>query len=140
MSLSSTSIRDTWAMLWARLRGIGLSPYVADAPPLRAELFSADQMERHGKTLAGSHRLSSRREPDQLLARLAENEDVLSQACHLLTTAVKANNPTRAAIHSASGAAFNRSQAPVTPARSADGQFLSGPSARLPNVSPNSSA
>jgi cellobiose phosphorylase len=73
------------------MRGNGLAPYVGDAPPLRAELFSADQMERHGKTLAGSHRLSSQRTPDQLLARLAENEDVLLETCNLLTATVKAN-------------------------------------------------
>ncbi len=65
--------------------------YASEEPLLRAELFSADQMERHGKTLAGSHRLSLRRAPDQLLARLAENEDVLLEACKLLTAAVKAN-------------------------------------------------
>ncbi|MDO8595678.1 MAG: hypothetical protein Q7R45_03545, partial [Sulfuricaulis sp.] len=58
---------------------------------MRAELFSADQMERHGKTLAGAHRLSLRRASDQLLARLAENEHVLLGACNLLTAAVKAN-------------------------------------------------
>ena len=46
-------------------------------PPLRAELFSADQMEQHGKTLAGSHTVSSGHAPDRLLARLAENEGVL---------------------------------------------------------------
>ncbi len=93
MKLSSKSIRDTWARLRARLRGNGLSQqqYVGDAPPLRAELFSAEQMERHGKTLAGSHRLSSQRAPDQLLARLAENEGVLLEACNLLSAAVKAN-------------------------------------------------
>ena len=91
MTLSSKSLRDTRARLWAHLRGNGVAPYAGDAPPLRAELFSADQMERHGKTLAGSHRLSPQRAPDQLLARLAENEDVLSEACHLLTAAVKAN-------------------------------------------------
>src|SRR5450759_1955765 len=73
VKLSSKSIRDTWARLRARLRGNPLAQqqYAGDAPPLRAELFSADQMERHGKTLAGSHRLSSQRAPDQLLARLA---------------------------------------------------------------------
>lgn len=47
-------------------------------------------MEQHGKTLAGSHRLSSQRSRDQLLARLAENEDVLLQAYKLLTTTGKA--------------------------------------------------
>jgi cyclic beta-1,2-glucan glucanotransferase len=91
VKLSSKSIGDTCARWWARLRGNGLAPYVGDAPPLRAELFSADQMVQHGKTLAGSHRLSSQRAPDQLLARLAENEDVLLEAHHLLTAAGKAN-------------------------------------------------
>ncbi|MDP1716909.1 MAG: hypothetical protein Q8L40_02435, partial [Burkholderiales bacterium] len=47
-------------------------------------------MEQHGKALAGAHRLSAQRAPDQLLARLAENEDVLLQTCRLLTAAVKA--------------------------------------------------
>ncbi len=93
MKLSGNSVRDAWARLRARLRGNGLAPLVGDAPPLRAELFSADQMVRHGKSLAGSHRLSSQRAPDQLLARLAENEGVLSEACHLLTAAVKAKRP-----------------------------------------------
>jgi hypothetical protein len=79
--------------LRARVRGNGLAQqqYAGDAPPPRADLFSADQMEQHGKTLAGSHRLSLQRAPDQLLARLTENEDVLLGACNLLTAAVKAN-------------------------------------------------
>lgn len=59
--------------------------------PLRAELFSADQMERHGKTLADSHTLRPERGRDQLLARLADNEGVLDRACDLLTVAVKEN-------------------------------------------------
>ncbi|MFO1432694.1 MAG: glucoamylase family protein [Candidatus Competibacteraceae bacterium] len=65
--------------------------YAGDEPPLRAELFSSAQMEEHGKTLAGSHQLSLRRAPDQLLTRLTENEEVLKGACHLLAAAVKAN-------------------------------------------------
>ena len=48
--------------------------YTDEEPPLRSELFSADQMEQHGKTLAGAHRLAPGRAPDRLLARLAENE------------------------------------------------------------------
>ena len=45
--------------------------------PLRAELFSAEQMERHGKRLAALHVLGAPRVPDRLLARLASNERVL---------------------------------------------------------------
>jgi hypothetical protein len=62
-----------------------------DEPPLRSELFSSDQMEQHGKTLAGSHTLGLGRAPDQLLPRLAENAGVLVGACNLLTAAVKEN-------------------------------------------------
>jgi cyclic beta-1,2-glucan synthetase len=46
-------------------------------PPLRAELFCADQMEQHGKTLAESRMLSPGHAPDRLLARLAKNEGIL---------------------------------------------------------------
>ncbi|MEK7236809.1 MAG: cyclic beta 1-2 glucan synthetase, partial [Nitrospirota bacterium] len=65
--------------------------YAGGEPPLRSELFSADQMEQHGKTLAGLHQLSPGQAPDQLLSRLAENEDVLIGVRDLLAEAVKAN-------------------------------------------------
>ncbi|MBK5281883.1 MAG: hypothetical protein JJE16_07340, partial [Nitrospiraceae bacterium] len=65
--------------------------YAGGEPPLRSELFSADQMEQHGKTLAGLHQLSPGQDPDQLLSRLAENEDVLIGVRDLLAEAVKAN-------------------------------------------------
>src|SRR3989338_5109131 len=66
------------------------SHYAGDEPPLRSELFSADQMEQHGKSLASSHTLTLRRAKDQLLARLAENERILIDVCQLLTAAVTA--------------------------------------------------
>ena len=65
--------------------------YAGGEPPLRSELFSADQMEQHGKTLAGLHQLSPGQAPDQLLSRLAENEGVLIGVRDLLAEAVKAN-------------------------------------------------
>jgi cyclic beta-1,2-glucan synthetase len=61
-----------------------------DEPPLRAELFSVDQMEQHGVRLASAHQLTAQRLSDQLLSRLAENESVLIETCNLLTTAVAA--------------------------------------------------
>ncbi len=61
-----------------------------EAPPLRAELFSSDQMAQHGVRLAGTHRLAPRRVPDPLLARLAANEAVLVETCDQLTRAVTA--------------------------------------------------
>ena len=77
--------------LRASLRSNGLAQkYAGDLSPLRSELFSADQMEQHGKALASSHELSPERKPDQLLARLADNEAVLIETCDLLIAAVKA--------------------------------------------------
>ncbi|MDO8412779.1 MAG: glucoamylase family protein, partial [Gallionellaceae bacterium] len=63
----------------------------ADESPLRAELFSADQMEQHGKHLATLHKLTQGHASDQLLSRLSANEEVLVGVCRLLTTAVTAN-------------------------------------------------
>jgi cyclic beta-1,2-glucan synthetase len=59
-----------------------------EEPPLRAELFSADQMAQHGAVLAASHVLAHGQAPDQLLARLAENGSILVDVCKLLTRAV----------------------------------------------------
>ena len=60
-------------------------------PTLRAELFSAEQMEHHGVALAKQHKLSPRSSSDRLLKRLDENASVLLQACEALTSAVKNN-------------------------------------------------
>ncbi len=62
-----------------------------DALPLRAELFSRDQMEQHGKNLAAVHHLASKQASDQLLKRLADNERVLVGVCELLTSAITAD-------------------------------------------------
>jgi len=46
-------------------------------PPLRAELFSAEQLERHARTLAAEHRVVTQRSSNRLLARLDSNEQNL---------------------------------------------------------------
>jgi cyclic beta-1,2-glucan synthetase len=56
-------------------------------PALRAELFSADQMELHGSHLAGLHRLSTGSGSDHLLPRLTNNEAALLNAYERLTKA-----------------------------------------------------
>ncbi|MEO6697308.1 MAG: cyclic beta 1-2 glucan synthetase, partial [Gammaproteobacteria bacterium] len=64
--------------------------YSNEEPPLRSELFSADQMEQYGKNLAASHKLTPKHPQDQLLTRLAANEAVLMGVCGQLTAAVNA--------------------------------------------------
>ncbi|MGE8312571.1 MAG: hypothetical protein ACN6QR_23790, partial [Pseudomonas protegens] len=59
--------------------------------PLRSELFSTEQMARHGTLLAQQHRLSPSRTPDWLLARLADNASALASCCKSLTAATHAS-------------------------------------------------
>ena len=54
-----------------------------------AALFSSKQLEDYGKTLARSHVLSPSRHAEKLLARLAENEQVLNVARLLSLRAIK---------------------------------------------------
>ncbi len=80
----------SWSHKFDTRKLLGLQPeYTFNDPPLRAELFSADQMEQHGKKLAGLHKISSQQFPDRLLKRLSENETVLAHGLNLLTAAVK---------------------------------------------------
>ncbi len=63
----------------------------ADEPPLRAELLSVDQLERHAKAIAVSHRLAEGRAPDKLLPRLDDNQRVLIETYDLVTAAADQN-------------------------------------------------
>lgn len=61
-------------------------------PPMPAELFSADQMERYGITLALSHELVEKNKPDILLSRLSQSEDILKKSCAILNVKPEKNN------------------------------------------------
>ncbi|HVR36522.1 MAG TPA: glycosyltransferase family 2 protein, partial [Methylomirabilota bacterium] len=54
---------------------------------MRAELFSGEQLQRHAVALAAHHQIDPQRGPNRLLLRLADNEQVLLQACDLVTEA-----------------------------------------------------
>ena len=88
-------VRNLWRPIQTRLtrtfRGGGGTPD-KDEAPLRAELFSTEQMAQHGVRLASTHGLSTQRAPDQLLSRLAANESRLNDTCSQLTAAVVANH------------------------------------------------
>ncbi|MFI5152195.1 MAG: GH36-type glycosyl hydrolase domain-containing protein [Chitinophagales bacterium] len=65
--------------------------YDNEKSPLRAELFTSEQMELYAKTLARSHTITLDRNPEQLLKRLAENEEILLEVHNLLTESAKEN-------------------------------------------------
>ncbi len=90
MSASERTLFERLLEIAAR-RAEPLDRYADEEPPLRSELFSADQMEQHGKNLASAHRLAPGRALDRLLTRLRDNEDKLVEVCDLLTAAVTAN-------------------------------------------------
>ena len=72
-------------------RADALGKYAGEEPPLRSALFSADQMERHGRTLADSHQLTKKSTPDNLLIRLSDNECVLVECSRVLLATASAD-------------------------------------------------
>ncbi|WP_152566410.1 glycoside hydrolase family 94 protein [Lysobacter antibioticus] len=74
--------------LWRWGRAATSKPWQAEQP-LRSQLFSAEQMERHGKSLAHAHRVRARTGSDLLLGRLRANEGILDAASTLLTQMVQ---------------------------------------------------
>jgi cyclic beta-1,2-glucan synthetase len=57
--------------------------------PLRAELFSSDQMDRFGKALATTHKLNKNPVQSHLLKRLTDNEIILQEVRKLLNDSIK---------------------------------------------------
>ncbi len=69
------------------------APSPEDQIPLRSELFSAEQMEQHGRSLARTHVLTEFGARDRLLRRLGANERVLIETCDVLKAVVSAQSP-----------------------------------------------
>jgi hypothetical protein len=90
--MQTLSLRwQTWMARQTRPR-----PHASE-PPLRAELFSGEQLQRHAVALAGQHRIDPKHGPNRLLLRLADNEQVLIQAYDLVTGAEAKGQPRIAA-------------------------------------------
>src|SRR5450432_2664738 len=65
--------------------------YDDEKAPIRSELFSLEQLESYAKTLAKNHQLTIDKPSEQLLKRLAENEEILLEVHNLLTASAKEN-------------------------------------------------
>ena len=63
----------------------------AEEAPLRAELYTAEQMVQHGTSLAATHQIASKRGPERLRARLADNGKTLRTICARLARSVSAS-------------------------------------------------
>src|SRR5690606_25536711 len=62
-----------------------------DEQPLRAELFSVEQLERHAASIAGAHQLAAGPAPDKLVPRLDENQRLLLETYDIVTAAAHQN-------------------------------------------------
>jgi hypothetical protein len=78
-------MRTPWPRRQIRKAGHALPGTIET--PLRAELFSGEQLRRHAIALAGQHLLDVKPGPNRLLLRLADNEQSLIQAYDLVTGA-----------------------------------------------------
>ncbi|MHB9006035.1 MAG: GH36-type glycosyl hydrolase domain-containing protein [Limisphaerales bacterium] len=113
---------------------------LAGEPPLRAELFSLDQLARHAQALAARHQLDSTPGSHGLLARLDQNEHVLRD----YNRSTYAADQTRRVTHAAEWLLDNfylieeqiqmaRRHLPTSYSRELP-CLRDGPSARLPRV------
>ena len=60
--------------------------------PFRSELYSSEQMDRHGKAVARSHQLQKGLPVDKLLKRLESNEKTLLEVRNLLVESIRSGN------------------------------------------------
>jgi cyclic beta-1,2-glucan synthetase len=90
--MAVSASRALWGRLTSSRRNSnganGLFFAIDGEQPLRAELFSVDQLARHAAKLATTHQLADARGSDQLIPRLNENEQILVQTYDLVTAAV----------------------------------------------------
>src|SRR5436190_11564801 len=67
---------------------------INNAPPLRSELFTIEQVGVYATDLAiKHHEVNFKKTPEQLLKRLAENEEVLIRVVNLLQESIKEKTP-----------------------------------------------
>ncbi len=73
-----------WSHGSCELKAVAVS---TDDPPLRVGLLNLEQLDRHARVIAGTHRLATGPADDKLLPRLAENERILIATYDLIAAA-----------------------------------------------------
>jgi cyclic beta-1,2-glucan synthetase len=63
-----------------------------ESQPLRAEIYTEEQLEQHAVDIARRHTLIEKHPAEQLLKRLSENEKILLEVHSILTDNVKQSN------------------------------------------------
>lgn len=89
MKVTNTTVFDILSRLRIYFQGKNPFRNIDTEEPFRSELYSSDQMDRHGKVLARSHKLMLQKSPDQLLKRLDNNEKTLLEVRNLLVESIE---------------------------------------------------
>src|SRR6478672_2815682 len=90
MKVTTSTVSD----ILSRLRFNFISDHTMrkyEEEPFRSELYSSDQLDRHGKVLAKSHKLQKDHSFDKLLKRLEDNEKTLLEVRNLLVESIRAD-------------------------------------------------
>jgi cellobiose phosphorylase len=88
MKVTTSTVFDILSRLRTSFQGDSFRNYDIEEP-IRSELYSSDQMNRHGQVVARSHKLMKRKSSDQLLKRLDDNEKVLIEVRNLLVESIR---------------------------------------------------
>src|SRR6187402_354158 len=91
MKVTTNTVTEILLKKWSYFSGDDSNRKYTYEAPLRAELYSYDQMELRGRTAAKAHKLLTGKAPNQLLSRLADNERILIEVRDLLAEAIKTN-------------------------------------------------
>ena len=88
MKVTVSTVSDILSRLRIYFQARSVTQNYDNEEPIRSELYSSDQMNRHGLVVARAHRLMTRNSPDQLLKRLGDNEKTLLEVRNLLVESI----------------------------------------------------
>ncbi len=89
MKVTASTVLDLLSRLRVYFQGASSPWDHGNEEPFRSELYSSDQLNSHGKSIAASHQLLTTRASDHLLKRLADNADTLLEVRSLLVGNIK---------------------------------------------------
>ena len=84
MKITTGTVFDILSSLRTYFLGNDIFRNNGHEEPFQSELYSSDQLARHGSVLAHSHKLMKVNTRDQLLKRLDDNENTLLEVRNLL--------------------------------------------------------
>jgi len=89
MKINSRTIKRSFTRLKEKVVSDDITKKYKIEQPLKAELFSINQLEQYARLLAKTHEVDINPGKDKLLPRLSENEDILVHVYELLMLVIE---------------------------------------------------